>query len=160
QRDLNVTATADNKVYDGTNVATAHLSDNRVLNDVFTSETYSSATFSNRNVGTNKNVSVSGIAISGGDAPNYHLVNTTASTTANISQRPITVTAVTNVKTADGNTSAAGAIPTTGAGQLQTGDSTINQLSETYDTSAAGSNKSLTPAGVVNDGNSGHNYSY
>jgi hypothetical protein len=43
-----------------------------------------SATFNNKNVATGKSVSVSGISISGADAANYNLLNTTASTTAEI----------------------------------------------------------------------------
>jgi hypothetical protein len=91
QRALTVTATGVNKVYDGTTTATVALSDNRVSGDVFT-DSYTSALFSDKNVGTNKTVSASGIAISGIDAGNYTF-NTTASTTANITARPITVTA-------------------------------------------------------------------
>ena len=37
---------------------------------------YSSASFNNKNVGTGKPVSVSGITISGADAGNYDLLNT------------------------------------------------------------------------------------
>src|SRR5439155_1518559 len=75
-RALHVTATAGNKVYDGNSTATVTLSDDRVSGDVFT-DSYASATFDNKNVGTAKAVSVSGIAISGADAANY-TANTTA----------------------------------------------------------------------------------
>ena len=61
------------------------LSDDRVSGDVFT-DSYTSATFSDKNVGTGKTVSVSGISISGTDAGNYY-ANTTATTTANITRR-------------------------------------------------------------------------
>ena len=53
---------------------------------------YTNASFANKNVGTGKAVSVSGITLSGDDAGNY-TSNTTASTSANITARPITVTA-------------------------------------------------------------------
>ena len=43
-----------------------------------------SATFSDKNVGTGKIVTVSGISIAGADAGNYTLASTTATTTANI----------------------------------------------------------------------------
>jgi trimeric autotransporter adhesin len=91
-RDLTVTATADNKVYDGSTTAVAHLSDDRVAGDVFTTN-YTSTNFSNQNVGTGKPVSVSGISITGTDAGNYNLLNTSASATADITSRPVTVTA-------------------------------------------------------------------
>ncbi|MFZ2149735.1 MAG: peptidoglycan-binding protein [Minisyncoccia bacterium] len=82
-RDLTVTATGIDKTYDNTTVATVDLFDNRVAGDIFTA-TYTSASFANDAVGTSIPVSVVGIAISGADAGNYNLLNTTANTTANI----------------------------------------------------------------------------
>ena len=67
----------------------------------------------------------------------------------------ITVTAATNTKTYDGTTSAA-AVPTITGGSLATGDTAA--FSETYDNPNVGTGKTLTPAGSVNDGNSGNNY--
>ena len=90
-RPLTVSATGENKVYDGTTTATVTLSDNRIAGDVFT-DSYTAATFADKNVGTGKTVSVSGISISGTDAGNYTF-NTTATTTADITQRSLTVTA-------------------------------------------------------------------
>src|SRR5205823_1626250 len=52
-----------------------------------------SASFGDKNVGNGKVVGVSGISISGADAGNYSLQNTTASTTANITPATLTVTA-------------------------------------------------------------------
>jgi hypothetical protein len=83
QRTLHVTATADSKVYDGTTVATAHLSDDRLTGDVFT-DLYATATFSDKNAGTGKTVTVSGISLSGPDAGNYAPASTAATTTADI----------------------------------------------------------------------------
>src|SRR5207247_1217036 len=81
-RALVVSATGVNKAYDGTTSATVTLSDNRVAGDsIFTS--YTSASFADPNVGTNKTVSVTGINVSGTDAGNYS-ANTSASTAANI----------------------------------------------------------------------------
>jgi hypothetical protein len=115
---LTVTATAVNKVYDGTTAATVTLSDNRVSGDMLT-VSYTSAAFADKNVGTAKAVSVNGISISGADAANY-TVNTTASTTANITPRALTLTAATNTKTYDGTTSATATPTVTG---LQGSDS-------------------------------------
>src|SRR5205807_1611564 len=61
-RVLHVSATGVNKTYDGTTAATVALSDDRVSGDVFT-DSYASATFDTKNVGTGKAVSVSGISI-------------------------------------------------------------------------------------------------
>jgi large repetitive protein len=95
QRSLTVTATGVDKVYDGTAAATVALSDNRVVGDVFTNN-YTSASFADKNVnsvGSSKTVTVSGISISGADAANFSLFNTTATTTADITTRSITVKA-------------------------------------------------------------------
>src|SRR5207253_2605476 len=103
-RALTVSATGVNKVYDGTDAATVTLSDDRVAGDNLTTA-YTSATFNNRNVGTTKPVSVSGISISGADSGNYTF-NTTASTTADITARALTVSATGVNKVYDGTDAA------------------------------------------------------
>jgi RHS repeat-associated protein len=80
---LTITATGINKPYDGTTTATVILSDDRVAGDSLT-DGYVSASFTGPNVGIDKTVNVSGISISGPDAANYDLANTTAVATANI----------------------------------------------------------------------------
>ena len=117
-----------NKVYDGTTTATVTLADNRVAGDTFT-DTYTSAVFLSKNVGTGETVNVSGISISGPGASNY-TYNTIATTTANITPAPLTFTAVTNTKVYDGTTSAA-AIPTVSGLK---GSDTVTNLTETYAT--------------------------
>src|SRR5262249_9793990 len=102
ERALTVSATGVNKVYNGTTAATVTLSDNRVSGDSVT-DNYSSATFSDKNVGTAKAVTVSGISISGTDAGNYTF-NTSTSATANITARTLTVTATGLNKVYDGTT--------------------------------------------------------
>src|SRR2546426_268925 len=103
-RPLTVSGTGVNKVYDGTTNATVTLSDNRVAGDVLAT-TYIRASFADKNVASGKAVSVSGITISGTDAGNY-TVNSTASTTADITPRPLTVTAAGVDKVYDGATTA------------------------------------------------------
>jgi hypothetical protein len=153
-RPLTVTATADNKTYDGSTAATVHLSDNRVAGDVFT-DSYTSATFADKNVGSAKSVSLTGISISGTDAGNY-TVNSTASTSANITARPLTVTAAPASKVADGTTNSG--TPPTVTGGIAGSD--VPAFVQTYATPAAGTGKTLTPSGIVNDGNGGGNYTY
>jgi hypothetical protein len=82
---LTVTAAGVGKIYDGTTTATVVLSDNRIAGDNLT-DSYTQASFSNAGPGQSMPVSVNGIAISGPDAGNYALQNTTASTTTNIYQ--------------------------------------------------------------------------
>jgi hypothetical protein len=152
---LTVSATGVNKVYDGTGTATVTLSDNRLGSDVVT-DSSTSAIFPDKNAGSGRVISVSGISISGTDAGNYTLANTTATTSAGITQRPITVTAAANTKTYDGTISAA-ASPTVTSGTVVVGDSAA--LSETYTSKTAGAGKTLVPAVVITDGNGGNNYS-
>ncbi len=104
-RKLTVTASGVAKVYDGTTLATVTLSDDRVSGDVF-SDADASATFSDKNVGTAKIVSVSGITISGIDAANYSPINATATTAADITPRSLTVSAIASNRPYDGTTSA------------------------------------------------------
>ena len=65
------------------------LSDDRVSGDVLHDELHDGS-FADKNVGTAKTVSVSGISITGTDAGNYTF-NTTASTTADITREALTV---------------------------------------------------------------------
>src|SRR5204863_6942781 len=89
---------------DGTTSATVTLSDNRLSGDSLTTS-YTSASFATKTVGTAKTVSVSGISISGTDAANY-TPNTTASASADITARSLTVTATGVNKAYDGTSTA------------------------------------------------------
>jgi hypothetical protein len=152
-RSLTVTASGVNKVYDGTTATTVTLSDNRVAGDDLT-DSYAGASFANKNVGTGKTVSVTGISISGTDAGNY-VVNTTTTTSANIAPRALTITAIANTKPYDGTAGAAAAPTVVG---LQVGD-TVSGAAETYGSRHAGTGKTLSVTSyTLNDGNGGHNY--
>ncbi len=153
-RTLNVTATCTGKTYDGTTAATVTLSSDKITTDTV-NLAYTGATYANKNVGTNKTVTVTGITKTGADNGNYTLASTTVTTTATITARPITVTAATNSKGYDGVTTAAG-VPTITAGSLATGDTVT--WSETYADKNVGTGKALVPAGTVSDGNGGANY--
>jgi len=110
-------------------------------------------TFDTKNVGTDKLVTVSGLALGGSDATNFTL--TPQTTSANITPVAITVTAVTDTKVYDGTTSSDGEptiVPALIAPDAE-------NFSQSFDNQSAGTGKTLTPAGSVNDGNGGHNYS-
>ena len=96
------------------------------------SDAYTSAAFSDKNVGTGKLVSVTGISLSGIDSGNYNLTSMTASTTADITARAITVSAHGIDKPYDGNTAAAIAIVRQDTGRKYFDDlrSVLSQLSE------------------------------
>ena len=84
-----------------------------------------------------------------------YAVQPTANTTADITALAITVTAATNSKIYDGTITAA-ALPTITSGSLVSGDTA--SFTESYDTKNVGTSKTLTAAGLVNDGNGGNNY--
>jgi len=87
--------TASNKVYDGN--SNALITSYGTLNGVIGSDAVTlnsnsvSIKFADRDVGAGKTVTVSGLALDGADAPNYSISNQT--TTANITQAPLTCTA-------------------------------------------------------------------
>ena len=89
------------------------------------------------------------------DTTNYNSLTGASAGNFTITKRLITVTAVTNTKTYDGTTSAS-ATPTITSGSLATGDTVT--WTETYSTATAGTGKTLIPAGTVNDGNGGNDY--
>jgi hypothetical protein len=91
-RSLTFTAIAENKVYDGTDTASTTLSGDMVSGDDIVASSISSL-FADANVGTDKIVTIHGIAIIGADVANYSLSSTTATTSANITTRPVTITA-------------------------------------------------------------------
>lgn len=95
---LTVTASGQNKTYDGTTTAAVIYGDNRVTGDQLTVSGTASYQ-SDGAVGTNKTINVSGIGISGADAGNYTLTGTTATTTADITKAALTVTADNATKT-------------------------------------------------------------
>src|SRR5437667_327245 len=81
RKDLAVTATGIDKIYDGNTSATVTLSPDKIGGDDVTAH-YGSTSFADKNVASGKAVSVGGITITGGDAGNYHLTSSTAATTA------------------------------------------------------------------------------
>jgi hypothetical protein len=97
---LTVSATGEDKVYDGMTAATVTLSDNRVSGDDLDLSDATSS-YEDKNAGTGKTVSVSGIMLGGRDAANYTW-NTTAMTEANIIPANLTVTANDTSKSYDG----------------------------------------------------------
>ncbi|MBE3120190.1 MAG: hypothetical protein IMZ50_15735, partial [Candidatus Atribacteria bacterium] len=150
---LTITATGVNKTYDGTTTATVTLSDNRVAGDVFT-DSYTSASFSDKNVGTGKTVNVSGISISGTDAGNYTF-NTTTSTTANITARTLTVSLTGVNKTYDGTTTAT----VTGSDNRVTDDVfTDSYTSASFSDKNVGTGKTVSVTGISISGAGAGNY--
>ncbi|MEK6752680.1 MAG: sortase, partial [Chloroflexota bacterium] len=98
--------TADDKVYNGNAAAafTCSLTGVFGLDDVTCSG--GAASFADKNVGAGKKVDATGLGLSGVDVANYLLDPTTASDTADITARTLTVTATGVDKVYDGTTAA------------------------------------------------------
>jgi hypothetical protein len=154
-RALAVTATASNKVYDGTTAASVTLSDNRVSGDSLT-VSYTGASFSDKNVGVGKTVTVSGISISGSDAGNY-TVNTSTTTTANITALAITGSITANNKVYDGTTAATIASRTL-SGAIGGDAVTYTGGTATFDNKNVGVGKTVTGTGLGLIGSDAGNY--
>src|SRR6185503_9624934 len=112
-------------------------------------------TFDNRNAGTGKTLTPAGLVNDGNSGNNYSYTYVPVAT-GEITKRAITVTAVTDTKPYDGNDSSGG-VPTYAPALIAPDTETFTQ---NFDNRNAGTGKTLTPAGVVSDGNSGNNYSY
>jgi len=152
KRPITVTATSDTKEYDGT--TSSGKTPTITSGSLATGDTNNFIqVFDSRNSGP-RTLTASGTVGDGNGGNNYTYNFVTAS--GSITKRPITVTAAPNTKIYDGTISAA-ALPVISAPGLVIGD-TAN-FTETYDNANAGTNKTLTPSGSVNDGNSGNNYS-
>ncbi|MGQ0708448.1 MAG: two-partner secretion domain-containing protein [Rhodoferax sp.] len=82
---LTASYTAAHKVYDGNVAASVSASSADIVGADVVSFSQS-ASFADKNVGTGKVVTVSGIALGGADAANYSLQSSSASTTANITR--------------------------------------------------------------------------
>jgi filamentous hemagglutinin family protein len=90
-RALSVSASASNKVYDGSSGANVTLADQRVSGDQL-ALSYASATFADANVGNGKSIGVWGVQLFGADAANYS-VSSSAATAANVTPAALQVRA-------------------------------------------------------------------
>ncbi len=110
--------------------------------------------FDTKNVGTGKTLTPTGVVVDGNSGANYAVTFVDASTGV-ITARPITVTAGTDTKTYDGSTSSS-VVPSITAGTLAGSD--VAAFTQTFDSAAVATGKTLNPAGSVLDGNAGANY--
>ena len=145
------------KTYDGTLAAagTAAVADGTL----FAGDTLSggSFAFSNRNAGSGKTVTASGITLNDGNGGANYSVSYADNTGSSISPASLTLGAGNVSKTYDGSLAAAGnAI--VGGGTLFAGD-TLSGGTFAFLDKNAGSNKAVSASGVtLNDGNGGANY--
>lgn len=150
--------TASNKVYDARTTAT--LNTNRAaLAGVISGDTVTlglsgaKGTFSDKNVGTGKIVTISGLTISGASAANYSLTQPTA--TASITSRSLTVTAKGVNKVYDGTTNAT----VTLSDNRVSGDVlTASYANASFTNKAVGAGKPVNVSGIAISGTDAANY--
>jgi hypothetical protein len=150
--------TAANRVYDGTVAATVGGTAfvNALGNDTVNLTGTGSGAFANKNVGANKAVNISGYALSGADAANYTLVEPT-NVTANITARPLTISATGIDKIYDGSTSAA----VTLADNRVAGDAlTTGYTSAAFADANVGTGKAVSVSGISLSGTDAGNYTF
>uniref|UniRef100_UPI002FCDB4C9 YDG domain-containing protein n=1 Tax=Massilia sp. S19_KUP03_FR1 TaxID=3025503 RepID=UPI002FCDB4C9 len=90
-RALNLRYSGGDRVYDGTRSASVSLGDDRLDGDILSVAVQ--ASFADKNVGVNKPVSLSGVALGGADAGNYRVV-TPAGLLATITPAALSLSAV------------------------------------------------------------------
>jgi hypothetical protein len=143
---------APTKVYDGTVGATViSRTPIGVISPDVVSLIGGTATYDNKNVGNPRTVTLTGATLSGAQAGNYSLISVNT-TTAGITQRGLTVTAVTASKIYDGGLSSNG-VPTIAAATANTGlvsGDVVNQAAtQVYDDKNVRNTHVMTASGLT-----------
>jgi trimeric autotransporter adhesin len=157
---LTVTSRDVNKTYDGTTAAngTAVVANGTL----YGSDSLSGGTFAftDRNAGTGKTVTISGMSVNDGNGGGNYRVTYVDNTSSSIDRASLIVSASDVVKTYDGTTTASGTAVATGGTTLFGSDSLSGGAFAFIDKNA-GTGKAVTASGVtINDGNGGGNYSF
>src|SRR2546428_83036 len=159
-------AVANNKQYDGNATATVSFSGAALvgvigLDVVSINSAGYSATFTDKTVANGKPVTVTGVALSGGDAGNY-TVSQPSGLTANITAKNLTISgAAANNKQYDGNTSATVSFSSATLVGVVSGDLvSINSAgySATFTDKTVANGKPVTVLGVALSGADAGNY--
>lgn len=151
---LNGVLAANDKTYDGATTATGSVS----LTGVVTGDTVTASgtyAFADKNAGTGKTVTASGVTLAGADAGNYTLAST-ATDTADIAKKGLTGALTANNKTYDGTTTATGSISLTG---VLAGETVTASGAYAFADRNAGTGKTVTASGAVLAGADAGNYS-
>ena len=145
-------AGAENKNYDGTNVATLSLKGNPgAAGDVMMAS--GGATFDSRNAGIGKTVSFGGTTISGADAGQYSLFAASGTTTADIAERVLTLTSANKIY--DGITKAIMIGDNRIAGDILT----VNNVTADFAGKNVGNAQAVSVGGLTLTGRDAANYS-
>jgi filamentous hemagglutinin family protein len=151
-----VDATGTNKVYDGNTIDSVGLNSGGVIAGDQVSFSDTSANFSDKNVGSGKDVTVDGISASGADAGNYVLLNTSTTTTANITPLMITFNATGTNKVFNGNDNDVTSL--TPIGILPGDQVSFTDSSSLFGDPNAGNGKTVTIYGITGSGADAGNY--
>lgn len=156
-RPLVMTVTAQDKTYDGTTAATATGTLDDVIPGDRVNRQVGAASFSDENAGTGKTVTATGLAISGPESNQYTLTNTTATDTADITPRALTITAAGVNKVYDGTTAAT----VTLADNRVTGDAiTLGYTAAQFADANVGAAKPVSVTGITVTGTDAGNYTW
>ncbi|WP_299979918.1 YDG domain-containing protein, partial [uncultured Pseudoteredinibacter sp.] len=157
KKDVTVTASVEDKIYDGTTVADFDIdSSGTIISGDDVTIAGSNANFSDKNVGDDKTVTFGDLTISGGDKDNYNITIANTDVTADITAKQITVTSTAADKTYDGNTSANVDLELSG---VISGDTvTVSSSSDSFSDKNVGLDKTVTSTGITLSGSDGGNY--
>ena len=151
-----VDATGTNKVYDGNTLDTVGLGSTGILAGDQVSFSNTSADFSDKNVGNGKTVTVDGITDSGADAGNYVLLNSSTTTTANITPLTIAFNATGTNKVFNGNDNDTTSL--TPLGILPGDQVNFTDASSLFGDPNVGNDKTVTIYGISASGADAGNY--
>jgi hypothetical protein len=149
---------ATNKVYDGTTAATVI---GRTLTGVISNEDVKvggdTDTFDSRTIGTGKTVTATGLTLSGGDAGNYYLASTYATTTAAITRAILPASVTISDKTYDATLHAT-VLTLSLPGAYSNDNVTVDGGAANFTTASAGMGKAVTVTGLGLTGTDSVNY--
>lgn len=155
------------KTYDAT-IAAALASNNYTLSNIYSSDdvslnNYTSGTYNNKNVGTGKNISVSGLTLTGSKAANYTLASGSVNgNVGTITQAALSITGVSaNNKVYDGTTTATlntGSAALSGVLLTDTVNLDSGSHSASFADKNVGTGKSVTASGFSISGSDAGNY--
>ncbi|MFT0773558.1 beta strand repeat-containing protein [Psychrobacter aquimaris] len=144
---------ANDKTYDGTTAATIS-TDGATFTGIIAGDTLSATaangSFSDKNAGADKTVSITGISLGGSNASNYTLANNTASSTANIAKAAATVTANSGNTTYNGQSQSVDGFSATGLVNGET-ESVLTQVKATGATGTNAGSYTSTASGTDNN---------
>lgn len=151
---LTISGSGSDKTYNGSSAAGVILGDDRIAGDDLVIGS-SGATFSDKNAGANKTITINGITVSGADAQNYSW-NTVATTSATIWKAILDITADGIGKTYDGTSNAQVAF---GDNRIA-GDDLVITGDSRFSDKNAGTGKTVTIDGITLGGVDADNYTF